>query len=598
MTRGSRLRQDYLVGGALVLLAGAVYANALANGLVWDDPIVLNRQLLAFKSLRDLVFTPRNIPQYSPDYYRPVTTLSYLIDRAIGGTSPFLFHLSVVLYHLVATALVFGLGLSLFADLPGRLPAAGMGAALFAVHPIHTESVAWGAGRSDVLACCFALAATLVYLGARWTPWRRALVAAALVFVAALAKETAVALFLILPGSDVLLGRPSAPTAPAARRAERRRQRRRDVPHSSSVLLYAPFAVALCGYVLLRQAALGTLFGQAKPLGNGGVRTFLAAVGLYAAKLVLPLRQSAYISDLPTSPLALLAVAAVLTAALLASVTAWRRGERRALFLVVWTGLTLTPSLAIVVKLPGAPVAERYLYLPSVGFCLLCGYAAARLLQAVTSRRARTAVLLVVGVIIVAAAVGTVRRNAVWRSNLSLWSDTAAKNTTDGLPMRSLAAAYLTLGDTAKAAECFRRALQRRNDQLGTFIISNNLGSLAMHDKQLDAAEGHYTAALAIDPNAPDALFNLGLISLTRAMESDSTRSDSWKREQAQRARQLFERAALLSPLDPDIQVALGQALSFLGNSAGARARYTRALELGVPPSTEASIRNLLAALE
>src|SRR3990172_7771686 len=88
-----------LMGAAVVVLAALAYVNALGNGLVWDDPIVLTRQLLAFQSVRDLIFLPRNIPQFSPDYYRPLTVASYLIDRAVAGSSPFMFHFSVVLWH-------------------------------------------------------------------------------------------------------------------------------------------------------------------------------------------------------------------------------------------------------------------------------------------------------------------------------------------------------------------------------------------------------------------------------------------------------------------------------------------------------------------
>src|SRR5450756_418258 len=102
-----------IVAAAVVLLAAAVYANALGNGLVWDDPIVLTRQLLAFQGLRDIIFLPRNIPQFSPDYYRPLTIVSYLIDRAVAGSSPFMFHLSVVFWHVVTTYLVFRFGLTL-----------------------------------------------------------------------------------------------------------------------------------------------------------------------------------------------------------------------------------------------------------------------------------------------------------------------------------------------------------------------------------------------------------------------------------------------------------------------------------------------------
>jgi tetratricopeptide (TPR) repeat protein len=288
----------------------------------------------------------------------------------------------------------------------------------------------------------------------------------------------------------------------------------------------------------------------------------------------------------------LLVAAACVVAALALGLLSWRYNERRVTFLLLWSALTLGPSLAIVWKIPTAPAAERYLYLPSVGFCLLVGYISARVLA--MDGTPRVAATVVVGLTLTAGAVATVRRNAVWRTNLTLWTDTAAKNTTDGLPMRSLATAYQQLGDIAKATAYFQVALQRRNDQMGLFTIYNNLGSLAMVAQHLDDAEGHYQTALSINPNAPECLFNLGLIELTRTTGADA----AGKREHGQRARQFFEHAAQLSPLDPDIQVGLAQTLSALDDSAGARTHFERALQLGLPPATEASVRKLLGELK
>src|SRR5512144_639229 len=99
-TPTSAARRDFwtwaapLVVGLAALLA---YANSLRNGFVWDDPIILTRQLVVFRTLGDVLAPPRDIPQFSPDYYRPVTIATYLLDRAAGGDDPFAYHLSVVL---------------------------------------------------------------------------------------------------------------------------------------------------------------------------------------------------------------------------------------------------------------------------------------------------------------------------------------------------------------------------------------------------------------------------------------------------------------------------------------------------------------------
>jgi tetratricopeptide (TPR) repeat protein len=590
------LNDPRLIGVAVVVLALAVYLNALANGLVWDDPIILTRQLLAFQSLRDLIFLPRNIPQFSPDYYRPLTILTYLIDHALGGASPFMFHFSVVIFHVVTTYLVFRFGMALFCGQPPAVVAAGVGAALFAVHPIHSESVAWGAGRSDVLACGFSLAGALVYFSAKQPASRRSILAAGLLFAATLAKETAVPLLALVPLSDAVLGRAGQGRAPVAPRAQRRR-RDATSPVPPQLLLYLPFAAALALYLGAREAVLGSVLGPASTLQIDAFARLIGAVGYYLFKLAVPIRQSAYISDLPMTPLVLLGTTLVVLLTAAACVVAWRRGEGSVSLLLLWIAFTLAPSLAIVLKIPAAPVAERYLYLPSVGYCLLLGYGAARLFSALTSREARAAVAVAVVVLLSIGTAATVRRNAVWRSNLSLWQDTAAKNLTDGLPMRSLATAYQQRGDTAKAKEHFLLALQRRNDAAGLLTIYNNLGSLAMMEKRLDEAEGYYRSALAYNPGAADALFNLALIALTRAKDGNGPHDQAWEHEQAEQARRLFEQAQQLSPLDPDIPVGLGQTLSVLGDAAGARQAYERALQLGLPPATDAAVRQLLREL-
>ena len=151
MIFSKRVRVLAIVG--LTLVAISVYAPALAGGFVWDDQalIVENTSIHSWTHVGDILsrdfFHLHDDPQ-PYGYYRPVITLSYLLEYHLWGLRPFGYHATNVLLHAVSTVLValilrrlrFGDGLCFTVAL------------LFAVHPIHVENVAWIASRKDVLA--------------------------------------------------------------------------------------------------------------------------------------------------------------------------------------------------------------------------------------------------------------------------------------------------------------------------------------------------------------------------------------------------------------------------------------------------------------
>jgi tetratricopeptide (TPR) repeat protein len=565
---------------AVFAVAFAVYANSLANGFVWDDPIILERQLAVFDSPSAVLVTPRGIPQFSPDYYRPLTIASYLLDRAVGARlavlgeeEAFAFHLSLVLAHAVASMLVFLLGLRLLGGARPAVAGALAAGALFAVHPIHTESVAWMAGRADVLATCFCLAALVVHRG-RETSWPRSAVTGVLVACALGAKEVGAAALLLVPLQDAIF-----PPRPASKG-------RATPPIAAWLRSYAGLAVASFLYAILRHASIGELVGTAP--GQAGMLASLdRVVGAFAAylgKLVWPLALNAYIDTVSTSAVVLaLGVATALAAAAAIALSLFSR-DRLPAFCLIWILLTLAPSLSIVWKIPEAPMAERYLYLPSVGFCLLLGWLAREAWQRSAERRtlAAAAVLL-----LAAAAFLTVARNRVWQSDLSLWRDTSAKSVTSAMPLRSLATAYQREGDAEQARRWFERALERPNTPRGQVIIHNNLGTLAMSAGDFAAAEEHYRRALAVGPSA-DASFNLALAILEKG---------EWSAEAIAAAMPPLDDARRQSPYDPDVLAVLGKVQALSGERAAAIQSLERSLELGLNPVSAEGARKLLAKL-
>lgn len=584
-------------GAAVAALAGLAFAGTLGHGFVWDDPISIERWLPALPRWWSPFFPPPDVPQFPPDYYRPLQLLSYRLDLAIGGGAPWSFHASLVLLHVLASVLVLLTGRRLLEASPAARPAALFAALLFAVHPIHTESVAWIAARPDVMVVCAGMAALLAYWRASWPSWQRATVAAAAVFTALLCKENAAALLILVPASTWALPAKTTPPPAARRRAAGTRAGAPQVtaavpPRLGGLTAVAPFVMAALAYVALRSAGVhGGLVGRVVP--EEPLAATVAALGTYLRLLAIPHPHDAYIADLPAGAASLALCTAVIAAYAAVGWWAWRRRDRPMVYALAWIGLTLAPSLAVIAKPLVAPLAERYLYLPSVGFCWAFGSLAARFGSGSNGRRrlARIAI----GSLILIAFARTGERNAVWRDNLALWSDTAARNPVDGLPTRNLAAATAAAGDTAAAERLFLRALEMRNTAAGVLMIHSNLGSLAFGRGDLDGAESHYRQALAVGGSA-DALYNLGLLYLRRALDAPPGADDARQRD-AREAEALLQQAAALNPHDADTLVGQGYAARALGDPAAARAHFEAALALGLPPEQEREVRRLLAEL-
>ncbi len=250
-----------------------------------------------------------------------------------------------------------------------------------------------------------------------------------------------------------------------------------------------------------------------------------------------------------------------------------------------WIGLTLVPSLAILWKIPDAPLAERYLYLPSAGFCLLVGALAGRGWARLATPSARRAAAAVGATIVLAGAGAAALRSRVWHDDIALWEDTEAKSQVSGMAARNLGTAYQQAGRAAEARAAFARALERRNDARGLQTIHNNLGTLAMMEGDFPAAQRAYEQALVSAPDASDTLFNLALAVLHGGGTTP---------EAARSALPKLQRALALNPHDADIEAALGQVYLILDDEPQACAHLHRAEQLRPSPRTADGIRQML----
>jgi tetratricopeptide (TPR) repeat protein len=152
LTAPVQTRSVYIAAGALLVLVLLCYANALANGFVFDD----HGHVLSNKSFRSLA----NLPSLLTASYRPLRDISYSLDFAVWGEQPFGFHLTSILIHLANTCLVF----LLIHRLAREILSASLAAAIFAIQPVQTDAVAYISGRRDVLFSFFYLASFHCYL--------------------------------------------------------------------------------------------------------------------------------------------------------------------------------------------------------------------------------------------------------------------------------------------------------------------------------------------------------------------------------------------------------------------------------------------------
>lgn len=473
-----------------VALAIGSYLPAIDGGPIWDDSIVYERYLPNFQSLWDCLLPPTGIGELGELYYRPIVTASYLLDQKwYGGESHVGHHLTVIAFHAL-TVLFTGL-------LTRRLLPAGRAgnwgafaaAMTFAVHPIHVDSVAQISGRCDPLAGAFLLGSMLLLLRGRERPestgaWVMASMA---LLLALFSKEVAVA------GAGLgalLLWLPRPAPALAWRR------------------FGIGFGAALALYLLLRLAAdLGSAALLDLSFGEAATR-LIRGIGYDVQMSLLPWRQAAFV---PLELLPPLWLGGVATAALLLAgwFTFRGRAEHPAPFVAwCWFGVTLAPALALlVVKASEQPVAERYLYVPSIGVSIAIGWLVAAL---AAKARARVVTASVVAVVVIAGAIVTSLRATIYRDAMTFWTDAVAKAPAAALPQYQLGLTLRRANKLDEAMAYLKTAHARYDDAEGRSLAENVIGTIHLDRQEWLQAEQWLLQATTTRPDNATAWFNLG----------------------------------------------------------------------------------------
>ena len=583
---------------ALILLLAvlAAYVPAIRAGFVWDDEhyVTENPTLRSLDGLRAIWLEPRATPQYYP-----LVHTSYWLEYRLWGLTPLGYHLVNVLLHATSAILLWRLLRRI------GVPGAWLAAAVFALHPVHVESVAWITERKNTLSTAFYLLAALAYVRfaridhdqpdapRRWAWYPPALI----LFLCALLSKTVTCSF---PAAALLV-----------------------IGYKRGRLRLADVTPLIPFFLLGLLLGLNTAWLEQQHVGAQGQewalsfvdRCLIAARALwfYLGKLAWPANLTftypRWHIDASVWWQYLYPAAAL---ALVASLWLFRRRLGLGpLVAALFFGGTLLPALGFVDVYPMrfSFVADHFQYLASIGPIALVAAALTRLARSAQQRIASSRPQSLGGSVLAAcrwaapALILIILATLTWRQSRSyknletLWRDTLAKNPSAWMAHYNLANLLQARGDTDEAIERYRRATQIKPDfaeghyNMGVALRSagklsaaveqfrkalqieprhadahNNLGAALSEQGMHEEAIGHLTAALKIRPDDVVTLSNLASVML----HVDRT----------EEAARVYRTALAIDPSNPDLHADLARTLDRLGAVQDAVKQYEVSLRI------------------
>jgi len=449
--------------GSLLAFVAVVYANTLWNQFTLDDGLYItgNPQVTQF-SWPGLLAA-----NHVTNVFRPVSFATFALNWAIGP-HPFGFHALNLLLHAAVTLLLYFLLCALLEGIAQGRTTAFVAAALFAVHPIHTEAVTSIVGRPELLAAGFVFAAWLLHLRSMPIP---GLICFAL---ALLSKESAAVFLPLVLVGDYARGK------------------------WKPVMRYSEIGGLTAIYLGLLWKVQGGRFGQPaialldNPLGNlpakwrilNAVHVAWKYVGLQLYPAVLSCDYS--FNQIPIFKDWRHTLSAAIAAVAVIGIWLWAVARRKSEWIlaggIYFAGFATTANILIPT---GTILGERLTYLPSAGICLLVAVVWMRVFEVAQEKREQLLAWAAIVGIVGALGARTMVRNRDWKDNWTLF--TAAARATPS---------------SAKA--------------------HNNLGLLYLNERQTDLAEAEFKSALRIYPGYPDTLASYGLLEFQRGNYADA----------------------------------------------------------------------------
>lgn len=543
---------------ALTFLTWIVFSQTLNHPFVeYDDPdyVYENPQITAGLTIDGLV-RAFSTPQIRN--WHPLTTISHMLDCQLFGLNPVGHHFSSILFHTLAVLMLF----AVMRAMTGALWRSAFVAAVFAIHPLRAESVAWVAERKDVLSALFFMLTLGAYVQyARQPSARRYLLIVLFFALGLMAKPMLVTLPLLLFLLDYWpLGRNPDTTA----------------RWWKSVIEKTPLLVLSLVAAIATLVAQGTTVSYSEKLplgwrlGNG-----LLSYVVYIREMVWPARLAVFYPQTADHLSAWeVGLAALFLGAITVMAFVWRKTHPYFAVGWLWYLIALLPVIGFIqVGLQGR--ADRYTYLPQIGLYIALTWVLAAWSAHSNTRRV---MLGAAAALVVAGLVWQARIQAsYWRSTETLWQHALDVTTDNDVAHYNVAAFLLRRGQVDDAISHYEKALNVRPHEgethyhLSRALLHASLANALAKRGRLDEALDHYRKAVELRDDFADAHSNLASLLAKKGETAEAIAH--------------YEKAVALPPEDASSHIGLARLLDQLGRKEEAIAHYDRALALTKDPA-------------
>ena len=555
------------------------YANSLNNDFVFDDKaVIVENELVKDIHKIPLIFTSsywagyrwEGIEKNEQSLYRPLVIFSYSLNYLVNGLNPRGYHVVNLSLHLINSMLVFFFCLFLFDS--WVVVSSLIVSLMFATHPIHTEAVTSIVGRAELLCFCFFVLSLLCYLRARvsksFHPHLFYALSLGSYFLALLSKETAVTLLGVVVIRDWLYRYQGNVRAMAGKLLH-------EIKRSYSGFFLVTLAYAVLRLIVLKKPiSLGSITLLDNPMVVASywerILTAFKVIGNYLSLLLFPLKLSADYSfnQIPVVT-TIFSLEVIFSLFLLAAIVGcafwWIKREVHLSFSIFFFFITLFPVSNLLVVI-GTIMAERLLYLPSLGFCVFVVALGHRSLAAVSQQKHFSKVSVLVALTVILTSCYTMRtivRNRDWYDGAHLFESVVKNASQSARGHNEMATVYFHKGDYKKALEEAGKAIEiYPGYKEAHYCLGTTYNKIGQHDK----AVTEFISALRIHPRYPSALLNLGI--------------SYHYLKQYERAIQVYKDLITLRPRYAEAYNNLGISYYFKGMADEAEKAYLRALEL------------------